>query len=435
MLRCLLCLLLAGFVRAEAAPSNDLESHFAKGTAEAPSPEWAKTTFASPAEAEKAISLAWQAYRKGAEARGEQNTIAPQPTPLEQIAAMPENQRPKLVPSELTADGKTMPYFLMAKGKKPDKGWPLVIALHGGGGTAEKLSGPHEWPVNTSEWRAQMMLFERIYPSDAMYFIPRMADDHDGRWYYDYCQKIYDQVIRRAILFRDVDPNRIYITGISEGGYTAYRLPANRPDRFAAACSMAAAEPLENAPPENLRNTPFRCGIGEQDNGFGRITLARNFFAKLDDLQKADPKGYVHFFDAQAGRGHGIDYAPGPKWMVTYSRDPRPKTIVWTVQKLHNTLDLRNNWISLAEAPATLPANLDATITGNTVSIHANPGLKVRLFLDDKLVDLSQPVKVVMNGKEVFNATAPRNLATIVETLESRGDPKLVYSAEVSLSS
>jgi predicted peptidase len=32
---------------------------------------------------------------------------------------------------------------------------------------------------------------------------------------------MYDHIIRRALLFREVDPNRIYIMGISEGGYAA----------------------------------------------------------------------------------------------------------------------------------------------------------------------------------------------------------------------
>ena len=94
---------------------------------------------------------------------------------------MPADQRPKLTPSKLEADGKVMPYVLLAKGQKSEKGWPLIIALHGGGGTVEKLGNLHAWPVNTREWQAQFSLFERVYPSDSLYFISRMADDNDGR--------------------------------------------------------------------------------------------------------------------------------------------------------------------------------------------------------------------------------------------------------------
>lgn len=393
---------------------------------------WSKAAYASEQQAEEMKGKAWEVYRKAAAAAGEDKLIAPLPPLFEEMMAMPAESRPKIAPSTVSADGKTMPYVLLAKGKKPAKGWPLVIAMHGGGGTSEKLAGPHAWPVNTREWQAQMSLFERIYPADAMYFIPRMADDNEGRWYYDFNQKIFDQVIRRAILFREVDPNRIYVTGISEGGYTAFRWPAHYPDRFAATCAMAAAEPMENAPPENFRNLPIRCAIGENDTMFDRIGLARRFFAKLDELEKNAPGSYVHVFDAQANRGHGIDYKPGPEWMMQFTRNPRPKAITWTVQKLHNTLELRNNWLALDAAPVTLPAKLDAKIEGNTITLTADAGLKPRVFLDDKLVDLNQPVKVVLNGKEVFSGKVKRNLATIAKTLSSRGDRELAYTAEVS---
>jgi predicted esterase len=429
---CGFLVLLSGFACGQTVLPKAVEQRFSKDPSEALPPEWKETTFPTPDAATKAVDAIWQAYRKGALARGEDKKIAPQPIPLEELKKLTPEQRPKLTPSTLEADGKSMPYFLVAKGKKPEKGWPLVIALHGGGGTGEKLDNPHAWPVNTREWQTQMAFFERLYPDDAMYFIPRMADDNEGRWYYTASQKCYEQAIRRAILFREVDPNRIYLTGISEGGYTAYRLPGNRPDRFAASCSMAAAEPMENAPPENFRNTPFRCAIGENDTMFDRIGLARRFFAKLDDLQKADPQGYIHAFDPQGGRGHGIDYAPGPKWMMQYTRDPRPKKIVWTVQKLHTAYDLRNNWLALDEPPAKPPAKLEADIAENTITLRADDGLKIRLFLDDKLVDLEKPVKVILNGKPVFEGKIPRNLATIVKTLESRGDRELIYSAEVT---
>lgn len=401
---------------------------------------WEETVLESKEAAELARARVWQAYRDGAKKLGWEGQLAPFPPTLEETAALPADQRPKLTPSKMEAGGKIMPYVLLAKGNKPAKGWPLVLALHGGGGTGEKLAHPHAWPVNTREWQAQMALFERVYPGDALYFIPRMADDNDGRWYYDYCQDIYDQVIRRAILFRDVDPDRIYVTGISEGGYTAFRLPANQPGRFAAAAAMAAAEPIENAPPENFRNTAFRCDIGENDTMFDRIGLARRLFEKLDALHDADPQGYVHHFEPQKGRGHGIDYAGGPAWMVKHHRDPRPKKLVWTVQALHHTVNLRNAWLVLDEAPAGLPVTITAAIDGNTVHLSAKTkdgqpaaGLKLRVRLDDRLLDLDQPVTVTLDGKEIHRGKVDRTWGALVRSTVASGDPGSVFSAELPL--
>lgn len=392
----------------------------------------------SPADAKEAGALrdeVWAAYRKGALKLGWDAEIAAMPPTLEAIKEMPEGERPKLVPGKMEAGGKAMPYFLVAKGRKPDAGWPLVISLHGGGGNAG-ADGPHAWPVNTREWQTQLALFERIYPGDALYFIPRMADDREGRWWYDYCQEMYESFIRRAVLFREVDPNRIYVIGISEGGYAAYRLPANQPDRWAAAGAMAAAEPLATSPPENLRHTAFRCDIGEKDSMFDRIGLARNFFKQLDTLEKDHAGCYVHHFGEQAGKGHGIDYQPCPEWVVKHRRSPRPKEITWNVQELHHTLHRHNYWLELAAPPAKLPVKLTGSIKDNTINLTSSaPEVRLRLVLDDRLLDLDQPVTVTLNGTTVHSGKIPRKLETLIRTIAERGDPEMVFSAALEVGS
>ncbi|MFM7075638.1 MAG: hypothetical protein ACKO3G_06150 [Planctomycetaceae bacterium] len=49
---------------------------------------------------------------------------------------------------------------------------------------------------------------------------------------------------------------------------------------------------------------------------FGRADLAQKNHAHLDDLKQDDPEGYDHVLDLQKVRGHAIDYAPGPAWIV-----------------------------------------------------------------------------------------------------------------------
>lgn len=182
----------------------------------------------------------------------------------------------------------SMPYVLFHKGERPANGWPLFLCLHGGGGNAE-ATGPHAWDVNTGEWRTQRLLAARRYPSPGLYFVPRMADDRQGRWWFDHDQQAFDTVIRDAILFADVDPDRVYLLGISEGGYGAIRFAANRPDRFAACNGMAAAEPLSTSPPETMRNVALRIDIGERDTMFDRVGLARTMGERLAALRTADP--------------------------------------------------------------------------------------------------------------------------------------------------
>ena len=163
-------------------------------------------------------------------------------------------------PGMLTVGTFTFPYVLRTKGDRPAGGWPLYVCLHGGGGN-DKATGPHEWSVNTGEWKAQQRLVEKLYPSPGLYFVPRMADDRQGRWWFDHNQEAFEDVVRQAILFHDVDPDRVYLLGISEGGYGAIRFAGNRPDRFAACNGMAAAEPLDTSPVENMRNEIGRAHV------------------------------------------------------------------------------------------------------------------------------------------------------------------------------
>lgn len=337
----------------------------------------------------------------------------------------------------------SMPYVLFHKGERAAGGWPLFLCLHGGGGNAE-ATGPHAWDVNTGEWNAQRRLAARRYPSPGLYFVPRMADDRQGRWWFDHNQQAFDTVIRDAILFADVDPDRVYLLGISEGGYGAIRFAGNRPDRFAACNGMAAAEPLATSPPENMRNVALRIDIGERDTMFDRVGLARTMGERLATLRAADPGGYVHELVVQPGRGHGIDYAPGPRWLVDKVRTPRPDRVVWTVLPFHTQVALQSYWLALPERPTTMPLYLRATLREQQLELiaevddpaHAGQRLPARsgrvlVRLDDGMVDLDRELEITVNGTKRPAVRPHRRLATMVHTLTERGDPRLCFPAEV----
>jgi hypothetical protein len=273
-----------------------------------------------------------------------------------------------------------------------------------------------------------------------------MADDNDGRWALGYCQAIFDRVIRRAILFRDVDPNRVFIQGISEGGYAAYRLGAHMADRWAGSCAMAAAEPFATSPPENFRNVPFCCSIGENDSMFGRINLARKFFAHLEELRQADGQtnAYVHWLDEQPGHGHGINYRPGPEWVAQRVRNPWPHRVTWTVQPQNGNLRRQMYWLALLEPPEKLPVHLDARIADNEIVLTVQQldsannrvpahGLGLRIYLNDTLASLDRPVDVTINGKLVHSGKVTRSVATLARSLNERGDPNFMFPAEIKV--
>lgn len=398
-----------------------------------------KTTF-TKVEVDNAAKTVWKAYKVGAIKLG-WDQLPQAPINLSDIGK-------KLKPQAISVGETSMPFAALYKGEPGKNGWPMFIALHGGGQSSKKVE-PHGWEVNTREWEAQMWLFQHQYPNGS-YFIPRMANDNHGRWWFDYCLEIYDTVIKRAILFRNVDPNRVYIMGISEGGYGTYRLAPFMADVFAGGSAMAAGGMVENCPPENLLNTAFRTDVGEQDHAYKRQEYAVKYHKVLDNFDEINGSVADHQIEVQLGKGHGIDYQAGPTWLVDQVRKPYPKKIVWTVQALHNTFRKNHFWFGYKKQPEvkgrfffTATYNRDKNVVkvkaeqevlnttkGKRESLTDNT---LYIYLNDKMVDLDKPVTVFLNGKKVYKRIVARKLSNLMQSTAERGDPNFVFPGKITL--
>ena len=57
----------------------------------------------------------------------------------------------------------------------------------------------------------------------------------------------------------------------------------------------------------------------------------------------------------------------------------------------------------------------------------------VTLFLNEELFDLSQPVKVIVNGKEAFNGKVKPTVEAMVESCAEYYDPERVFPAMIDV--
>jgi len=440
-----------------------LKAWFAKPEADRGDiPEACKTVDGFSADQVKAMQDAvWGAYKDGAITLGWKSDLPPLPPVLEEMAKMKPKDRPPVYPGKMESRGKEMPFFLLAKGERGENGWPAYISLHGGGRCPsqmrkDKSVGPHDWDVNTREWQTQVKLFQMVFKPSGIYFLPRMADDRDGRWWFNYCQEIYENLIRRLVLFYDVDPNKIYLMGISEGGYGVYMLAPFMADRFAAVGAMAAGSLTSTG---NVRNLPFRTDVGEEDNMFNRVTYARKFHKQLEEARKEDPDGYVNHLEVHKGEGHGIggDYGASPKWLSQYTRNPYPDKIVWKAMPMQKRYKHQMYWLGYEKEPKNGGYKFTAKIDRekNTVYVTAESQVvkktkekgktkketltspfkdnTIDIYLNDTLVDLDKPVTVIYNDKEVFKKKVPRRLDVMMQTLAERGDPSYIFPARIQL--
>jgi polyhydroxybutyrate depolymerase len=145
----------------------------------------------------------------------------------------------------LLSDGVTRTYLLhVPPSYTADSGWPLVLALHGGGAQGRSMPG-----LTGLSRLADRYGFLVIYPDG------RGRSWNDGREDPDvpaqrmkvddvsFLMGLVDEVSRR---YR-VDPARVYATGISNGGFMAQRLGCEASTRVAAIAPVVATIGVELA--------------------------------------------------------------------------------------------------------------------------------------------------------------------------------------------
>ena len=352
---------------------------------------------------------------------------------------LPENLEPKAL----------MPYYFMKKGDKPDEGYPLFLYMHGSGNKER-------------EWETGYKLCASFEDSPSLHFVPQIPNGYGElyRWAIQSKQWAWEKLLRLAYVNGNIDANRVYFFGISEGGYGSQRLASFYADYLAGAGPMAGGEPLKNAPMENLANIAFSLRTGEKDYGFARNYMTYNAALTIDSLHKLHPDNYNFFIELLPGMGHGIDYSPTTPWLRKFERNPHPTYFYWEDYDMygrHRTgfYNLRVNETSrendeqrtcyevhVADNVLTLSVqNVEYTTIEEIYGIPMmfskkyTPATKgsVTLFLNEKLFDLSKPVKIVVNGKEAYNGIVKPTLKAMVESCAEYFDPERVFPASVDV--
>jgi predicted peptidase len=317
----------------------------------------------------------------------------------------------------LKAADKKMKFDVRVFGEKPTGGRSLFISMHGGG------NAPAE--INERQWENQQRLYK---PDEGVYIAPRAPTNTWNLWHEAHIDPLFERLITGAVLFEEVNPDRVYLMGYSAGGDGVYQLAPRLADRFAAA-SMMAGHPNE-ASPLGLRNLPFCIHCGANDKAYNRNQVCEAWGKQLDELQKADPQGYEHYWKLHAGKPHWMDRqdAEALPWMVKFTRNPAPKKIVW---RQDDVTRASFYWLAMAEAACKAGVEVKATIKGNEIELESADPASIAIRLDDRLVDLDMPVTLRAGGKVLFEGKAPRTIGALAKTLAEREDRRLMFLAEV----
>lgn len=331
-----------------------------------------------------------------------------------------------------------MNFYLGVKGDMPKDGYPVFLYLHG--------SGPRE-----HEWANGLRLAKMFQDGPSMYIVPQIPQEGAWyRWWQRSKQWTWERILRILMSMPEVDKNRIYVFGISEGGYGSQRLASFYADYWAAAGPMAGGEPLINAPVENLAHVPLSFLTGDKDFMFYRHLLTKTTGEKLDSMQRLFPNEYKHRVELIPDKGHSIDYTPTTPWLAQHKRNAQPRHFIWenlemdglkrnafyNLQVLEETDAYRTRYEFTANADNSIDIKVDGVKYNATwkdphwgidmlFSKDLTPAQHghLRVFLSDQLVDLKKKVTVRINGKQVFCGKVKSSKKTRKLSQELWGDP------------
>ncbi len=222
---------------------------------------------------------------------------------------------PATGPQTLTVGGLTRTYHLhLPPAYDGRTALPLVLMLHGTGGTAESTLRETGWTALADAENFILVLPEATRPDPAS--PPRFGrnnpawNDGSGRFHSGE-RAVPDAAFVAALLDRlqatlAVDPSRTYATGFSNGASMVFRLGLELPGRFAAIAPVAGA--LWIGPPAAAALPPLLYLTGDQDplnpiaGGVPGIALfGGRRRADPDDKAKAPVRDHVRKWSAALG--------------------------------------------------------------------------------------------------------------------------------------
>ena len=145
-------------------------------------------------------------------------------------------------------------------GQKPRKKWPLILFLHGMG---ERGDEPEDLEI--VKVYGPPMIVEREVDFPFIVISPQCPAESYWTAELDNLDALLDEIVATYA----VDLDRVYLTGLSMGGYGAWNLALRHPNRFAAIAPIAGGYVHESdAVPENicdLKDVPIWVFHGAQD--------------------------------------------------------------------------------------------------------------------------------------------------------------------------
>jgi len=359
--------------------------------------------------------------------------------------------------------------LIVPEGYDPSRPTGLIVFLHGGGSTS---SADSAWYRLDPEQHSshQMLTGTRMitvaptalgkHESAYRWCLPR-----SGRTQPNTDEYLADVIAECKARF-NIDSQRVFLLGHSMGGFGAFHHAQRQPDRFAAIIVSAGAWDCGYWPV--IRGTPLWIVHSSRDAERGRHYTDFAFAAWTHTLLQRDHLDHrleVHngFHDISYGCEILTEFFQSAKdvrrdpyyphitlaspvgWSWTYRRrvrhnrwltldDTTDGELTYDELVPHGSNSELQGWSLEHRRTTSYGSMIDAVNRGdNRFDIRTEHVAQFTVWLHPQMIDITQPVTIVLNGEVAFEGKVTPSLTTALESYERRGDWGLIYPMKIQL--
>jgi len=310
-------------------------------------------------------------------------------------------------------------YVRVPASYRPDRPTPALVVLHGMHSDAEGM-GP-AWFELAEAYGVVLISPEYVY-----------GRDHGYRFSVEEHAAVLGAV-RHAARTLNLDPDRVVLSGHSQGGHASWDLGPAHAGVFAAVMPVIGVAVHERNE-GNCRDVPVYCVDGSEDAdapAMNRRTIARLAEAGCDAT-------YVEY----AGRGHEAfaeEFDAMLRWALGRRRDPAPAALHLTALR---RCDVRRAWLEVAGTRRRLPASnragrthatVEARWADGRVTLRAENATAVTVYVSPRRHDLARELRIAWGGRVLFADRVEPDWELALTDALTRRDGAAAYLAAVTV--
>ncbi len=290
--------------------------------------------------------------------------------------------------------------------------WPVIIALHGSGERGK--DGIKQTTVGLAP---QIVARTHKFP-----FIAVFPQAH-GMWFRGANEAANWAILNDVLEEYRADPDRVYLTGFSMGGFGTWEMAVAHPDAFAAIIPICGAGPPDYM--TNILNLPTWAFHGALDKNVP-VERSRELVRELKRLG-AHPR-YTEY-PAIAHDSWNRAYATPDlwRWLLKQRRQPPPRVIDYHLPRSQ----ARVWWLAVkASEGAGVMAHIRAELRDNEVIIQSTNVAGWALCEGPAPLEPGTEIEVIWNDEPVFRGVFTGQLSVIPRTTSQPETHKPTPDAE-----